>query len=226
MNFVKKLISILFPANAYLFLRKVRLGWRLAFSKRSYLVQTGYIDSKVSSSLTDNAGQYVPWMNYPFISFIADRIQKNHIIFEYGSGFSSAFFAKRCRYIVSVEYNEQWYKHVKEVVLKEHENGQVYYQHNNETYASSIGEHMQKGSCDIIIIDGYDREHCARTCIDYLSDRGVIIFDDSHRNSYKRALQFYKERGFKTVHFEGMKPTGFGKDETTIIYREQNCLNL
>ena len=79
---------------------------------------------------------------------------------------------------------------------------------------------------DMIIVDGRDRLNCVRQSLQALSEKGVIILDDSHRKRYQVCIKEVKKSGFLALDFEGLKPTGNEIDRTTVFYRRNNCLNI
>ena len=79
---------------------------------------------------------------------------------------------------------------------------------------------------DLLIIDGIRRNECLDASIPFLKDDGVVIWDDSSRDTYDSSFQRMREMGFKKISFEGLKPGDRSVDETSIFYREENCLNL
>src|SRR5438477_2906146 len=54
----------------------------------------------------------IPWFSYAAIDFLKDFIRPHMSVFEYGSGGSTVFFAKRARRVMSVEDNPKWYQWV------------------------------------------------------------------------------------------------------------------
>ncbi|MBU6338868.1 MAG: hypothetical protein KGQ36_02730 [Rickettsiales bacterium] len=72
--------------------------------------KSGWIRSFCSSFSQDENGDPLPWMTYPFIEFISDKLNKNHVIFEYGFGASTLFFAKKVKKVVAIESNAMWLK--------------------------------------------------------------------------------------------------------------------
>ena len=48
-------------------------------------------------------GTPLPWMNYNAISFLEERLTKDLCLLEYGSGYSTPFFASFVKTVVSVE---------------------------------------------------------------------------------------------------------------------------
>lgn len=216
--------KILFPIMP-IFLKKIFFGLKMAFNSESYLVRTGFIQSKISRSLTNENHGELPWMPYPIIDFFNERVTKSLNVFEYGSGSSTIFFAKRTKSITSVEYNKSWFDIVKRK-LAEFDNSTLIFQEVSQEYVNKIDSYKPEMKYDIVIIDGRERVKCAIKAINKLSEDGVLIFDDSFRERYKEAFDFYAEKGFKKLSFRGLKPTGIDIDETSILYRSNNCLGL
>lgn len=58
----------------------------------------------------DSVANAIPWMNYNAIEFLDERLNKNLTLFEFGSGYSTYFYASRVKAVVSVEYDDRWYQ--------------------------------------------------------------------------------------------------------------------
>ena len=225
-NKIYRLIYFFAPKKSKLFLKKLNLGYNLASLETSYLVQTGYVNSVINDSISNTNKESIPWMNYPFIDFLNEKLQKNLVVFEYGSGFSTIFFAKRTKKVISIEYNKDWYHKVKDLLKENCDNAEVQYSELNDSYVNAIERYTENEKCDIVVVDGRKRVKCAKLAYNHLSEKGVVIFDDSHREYYKEGLNFYKEKGYKSITFKGIKPTGFGTDQTTLLYKSNNCLGI
>lgn len=214
------------PRKLRALLFRFTLGMKMAFSKKSYLVKTGFIHSRISDSLRNKNGEYLPWMNYSIIQLFNERLSKTLMVFEYGSGSSTMYFAKRVGHIMSVEYNEGWFKKVVEHT-QGMDNVDINFVPLDDNYHKAVGILGHGKKFDIIIVDGRYRVESALFSFDYLSEKGVVILDDSARPHYSGAFDFYHEKGFHHLTFQGLKPTGFGVDTTTIFYRSgANCLGL
>ena len=225
MKQVSKLMRLFLPASCRERFDELRLGYTMVTHEQSYLKQTGFLYSKISEKelLSDNQ-EVIPWMNYPAIEFLKERINASHNIFEYGSGASSLFFAKRARRVISIEYDEKWYHKVKDV-LHPYKNAEVYFVPVGKAYIESCMR--MKGAINILIVDGRERVACSKFALDCLADDGVVIFDDSDRERYREGLSYYQNKGFKKLSFRGLKPNGIGTEETSILYRsQQNCFGL
>ncbi len=54
-----------------------------------------------------------PWLPPKAIKYLKSFLSENMVGFEWGSGRSTVFFARRVNFIVSVEHDKCWYDKVK-----------------------------------------------------------------------------------------------------------------
>jgi len=201
-------------------------GIILLYSKKSYLNNTGYMKSVIEEKPMDNDGNPIPWMNFNVVDFLKDRLTKEMSLFEYGSGFSTQFYAKNVKNVTSIEHDDGWYKIISEQVPN---NCKVIYKEYNkqlmgEQYSMAINDTDLK--YDVVIVDGRDRVNCIKNSIHNLDDKGILILDDSSRKRYKIGFEFLAEKGFRYITFSGLKATGIKEDSTTIFYRDKNCFGI
>ncbi|WHI51582.1 hypothetical protein P3339_01755 [Microbulbifer sp. MLAF003] len=196
---------------------------RAIFRKSSYLRVTGWLESFKRGYPCDVDGNALPWMNYPVIHFLKERLSKDINVFEFGSGFSTLFYAERVSSIQSVEDNPKWF----ETMAKQlPDNAKVILQEADEDgeYCRSINKFEQ--NFQLVVVDGRDRVNCFKQSLSRLTGDGVILLDDSSRSKYSPAIDLGKSAGFKVLHFEGIKPTTTGLHRTSLFYRSENCLGL
>ena len=62
--------------------------------------------------------------------------------------------------------------------------------------------------------------------INYLTEKGVLICDNSDRKRYEEGFKYLKRNGFKRLEFQGHGPINIESWETSIFYREKNCLDI
>jgi hypothetical protein len=79
---------------------------------------------------------------------------------------------------------------------------------------------------DVIVNDGKDRSNVAKYIVPSLVERGIIIWDNSHRPADAAGMQLLIDQGFKRADFIGAGPINVSKWETAIFYRPGNWLNL
>lgn len=196
----------------------------ILWADQSYLQTTGWMKCwKTGGRPLTPDGEPLPWMNYTVIEQFEKRLTKDLIVFEYGSGFSTLFFAARVKSVDSIEYDPEWFEILKKKIPS---NVDVIFipKDVNGNYCRAI---QQSGKLyDVVIVDGRDRVNCVYKSIERLTGHGVIVLDDSDRERYKPAFEFIKSKGFKSLELTGLKPTGFEAYQTTIFYRADNCLDL
>lgn len=212
-----------FKALADLIGKPKRLNALLSYGHKGYLATIGWFTAFDTHQAVDEAGQPLPWVTYSFIDFIKTRLNKELAIFEYGSGNSTLFYAKRVKRVVSVEHDEAWFNKIvkekagnAEMIFTQLEKGGTYSQK-----AKLLGEKF-----DVIIVDGRDRVNCCKHSIDALSTNGVLVLDDSEREIYQEARTFLTEKGFKELPFTGISPGLFYNKATSVFYKADNCLGI
>lgn len=216
MSFSKNILTRLVPTPVLAHIRLIN-------DKSSYLYSTGWMKSLKSRKPLDMNGKPIPWMNFPTIRFLEERLTHDLTLFEFGSGYSTIFYATRVRSVDSIEYDEKWFQSVKAMIPA---NVTLIYSKRDVDgeYCRTIG--LANRKYDVVIVDGRDRVNCIRQSIPALTSRGVILLDDSQRDRYKEGIDYAAASGFKSLHLEGLKPTGSGADRTTIFYRDGNSLGI
>ncbi len=192
-------------------------------SHNGYLVDTGWINSFLKKEPLDKFGVPIPWLTYPAISFLSERLNKDLKIFEYGSGNSTLYYSKIVNKIIAVEHNRKWYEKIKGMIS---DNSEVIFSNldHDGNYCRIIKS--TKEIFNLIIIDAEDRVNCIKNCLNNISENGVIILDDSEREEYSEGIEFLKKNGFKRLDFWGISAGFMHQKATTIFYRELNCLSL
>ena len=200
-----------------------RIKTLLSFGIKGYLSEVGWFKAFDTKSPIGGDGEPIPWVTYSFIDFIAQRIKKEHTVFEFGSGNSTFYYAKRALKVVSVEHDQEWFTKISankpsnsEMIFCElHAGGQY------SKMPASMGLKF-----DIIIVDGRDRVNCCLQSLAALTDQGVVVLDDSQMENYTEAISFFQKEGFKELSFSGISPGLFYRKSTSVFYRAENCLDI
>jgi hypothetical protein len=187
------------------------------------LRKLGYVESAKTKRPCRRDGSPLPWMNYHVIQFLEDRLTKDLSLFEFGSGNSTCFYASLVKNVISLEEDEEWYAYVKESMPK-----------NVKLILFDAGDHgiyyefagQQDQKFDVIVVDGSERVACLKQAPAALTDRGVIILDDSHYGPHIEGIDFLLGQGFRKFDFEGLKPNSIRAYRTTVFYRSDNCLGI
>jgi predicted O-methyltransferase YrrM len=189
---------------------------------KSYLQEEGWYRSFREQRAVDAAGRPLPWLTYSCIAFLIPRIQPEFQIFEYGSGNSTLWWSRRVRRVVSCEHDRDWFESMKPLLPANVE--YICRPVDDGSYAAAIRERDQQ--FDIVVIDGSDREGCARHAVNGLSPGGVVIWDNSDRTEYAGGIDSLTHRGFRRLDFHGQGPVNPKGWCTSILYRPENCLNV
>lgn len=214
----KNTLRQLFP-SAFVLSR----GIKLLFSSRSHLVQSGYVESIRRKQPCRADGSPLPWMNSSVISFLDQRLSPSLTLFEYGSGFSTAYYASKVKHVTSIEHDQSWFEHGQKA-RPDNVNLIHISLDNPEAYCRAIenvGNHY-----DIVVVDGRERERCLQASLNSITPEGVIILDDSQRDRYQAVREEVLAGGFRCLDFTGLKPGGISEHQTTIFYRDGNCLGI
>lgn len=187
------------------------------------LFEDGWFRSYREQASVDAAGAPLPWITYPAIEFIHRRIKPEMSVFEYGSGGSTLWWAKRVSEVISVEHDRDWFERMQDHIvpnLKAYQIDLVY----GGAYSRKIQEFENR--FDIVVIDGRDRVNCLKNSLRALKTSGVIILDNSDLPDYAEGVNFLLANGFRKIEFVGLFPMTLNKGETAIFYRDQNVLGV
>jgi hypothetical protein len=200
-----------------------RLKSLLSFNHKGYLDDIGWFKAFDTKSPVDGEGNPIPWVTYPFIDFIKERLNKQHTVFEFGSGNSTFFYARYAGIVVSVEHDKDWYD---KIVSTKPENAEMIFCEliRGGDYCRMPVKLEEK--FDIIIVDGRDRVNCCKQAIDALSPNGVVVLDDSEREQYRSGVDFLMKNGFKHLSLSGISPGLFYRKSTSVFYKSDNCLGI
>ncbi len=153
-------------------------AWRLGVG---YLKEIGWIRSIVERRPVDASGRQVPYFTYPAIDLLGARLPRDAHVFEWGSGASTVWFAQRCAEVHSCEHDPMWLEANSSalpanatIVLRSLGSGD---------YEREIHAHAPY---DLVVIDGRHRVSCAHEAVESLTERGVIVWDNSERAALSR----------------------------------------
>jgi len=133
----------------------------------------GQARSAFRSESIDALGDPIPWFTYPAVEFLKQFDFSSKRVFEWGSGNSTLFWARRASEVTAVEDNEDWYR---EVQAKLPQGARIHLQKEAPGYVGVIDS---VEDCDVIVIDGTFRWDCALVATKHLAAGGMIIVDNS-----------------------------------------------
>lgn len=150
-----------------------------------------------------------PWLTAAAIAYITETLDSTKRAFEWGSGRSTIWLAKRVRHLVSVEDDKEWYHKIRprltgysvDYFLIGPENAQ-------EQYPGRILDYPD-GHFDLILVDGSHRAACIRNAVSKIVIGGSIIVDNADQGVNTTPL-----KNFQKI------PTDNGVWSTDIFVRE------
>jgi hypothetical protein len=176
----------------------------------------------------------LPWWTFEAIGkvdrFLKDR--PNARVFEYGSGASTIWLARRAAEVISVEHDAAWFPEV-EQRLAGFPHAKLRFVAPDATpsadsrYASdkpawrgrTFRDYVhaidgEPGQFDLIVVDGRARTACLEHARTRLAPGGLIVFDNSHRAPYRRAIA---ASGMAWERTRGLAACLPYPDETTLM---------
>lgn len=180
----------------------------------------------------------VPWWTYDAIKVADNFLSANPgaRVFEFGSGASTIWLARRAGSVISVEHDADWCKIVRSQLRRRSDlapvtmrlvppdpvpGGEALYRSEKSgargaefmAYASAINAEAEQ--FDLIVIDGRARQACLAHAESRLAPGGMIVFDNSRRSRYRQAISRSK---FTRQAYRGLAPSLPYPDETTIMH--------
>ena len=146
----------------------------------------------------------LPWWPLPFVRFIEARIRPDWVVWEYGSGMSTAWLAERAASVRSVEDSPEWHSRT-EHMLRDLGADAICRLRGTEDYAAPL----ETVSPNLVIIDGQARDACVRTAIQHVRRPGYLYLDNSDATGLgiPEALVILESFGEGAIrHFTGLPP--------------------
>jgi hypothetical protein len=181
---------------------------------------TGWLNSVLKGRPVDANDNPIPWFTYPAIDFLESIIDPIWSIFEWGSGNSTKWWAKKCALVMAVESNPAWHAEVSRSLPQ---NAKVILAEDQDSYTQAIRQ-TSESVFDIVVIDGEHRNQCVLMCLDAISDEGIVVFDNSDRQSYNEGIQCLLDAGFFRIDFWGLIPSYAYRNCTSIFFRNPELL--
>ncbi len=146
----------------------------------------------------DAAGQPVPLYTYPCIAYLAQLDWRDSVVFEYGGGHSTLFWAARARHVYTVEHDAAWHAHLARRIP-----ANVTLRHaGGAAYANAIAELPQ--APDVVVVDGVDRRLCAEAAKGRVAPHGLAILDNGEWHPETAAT--LRGADLIQIDFAGLKP--------------------
>jgi predicted O-methyltransferase YrrM len=128
-----------------------------------------------------------PWIAPEAVEALTAFLRPDSTVVEWGSGRSTAWFARRARCVVSVEHDRQWFLAVQAELKSAGLEARVRHhlartRENPSVYVGSV-DGIPLRSVDLVLVDGIWREECVRAAIPLLRPGGLLVVDNSDRQA-------------------------------------------
>jgi predicted SAM-dependent methyltransferase len=183
------------------------------------LAETGWLNSLASGQPVDGTNRAIPWFTYPAIEFL-DRVPCGDLsVFEWGSGNSTLWWARRARSVQAVDHNESWYERVRAQLPK---NASVQLQTEAAKYVRALADTGR--TFDVVVIDGVHRNECAAEAIARANPDGLIVFDNSDRRANAAGIERLAAAGWRRIDFFGLIPSYLYRSCTSVFFKSERYL--
>lgn len=178
-----------------------------------------------------------PWVTYPAIAWMERTLTREMRGFEYGSGGSTLFFARRVGEITAAEHDAGWAERVRAAAVAERmSNVRVMHRAadsgpatsrmylsgrlglrgtNFETYARTI-DGFDPRSLDFVFVDGRARVACVAHAVRKVRPGGYVILDNAERKRYSAAHRLMSKH--RRLELRGVGPRVPWRF-TTVVWR-------
>ena len=201
----------------------LKIGGPIQLMLNSELVEDGWYKSFNLKQSVKGNGDPIPWNTYSFIRFIEPRLQKHFNIFEYGCGNSTLWYASRVNSIKAVEHDKNWINYISKKLPS---NAKIIFHELSKDGAYAKEILGSNNLYHIVVIDGRDRNNCAKYAVTKLTNDGIIIYDNTQVPEYTESIEYLINLGFKRIDFIGNLPIVAHSNTTSIFYRNNNCLGI
>lgn len=164
----------------------------------------------------------LPWISYPALRLLENVVKPGMRVFEWGSGGSTVFFARKGCRVTSVESSEVWHGRLNAGlnILTPEQRANIdlrfirahaqEYPQGLDAYVASV---LDGGPWDLILVDGWERVRCAETAQGTLVPDGILVFDNSDQPQFASVRMRLQETPFPGFGVSRIWPT------QTSVYR-------
>jgi predicted O-methyltransferase YrrM len=157
-------------------------------------------------------------------AFLERNISHEAVGFEWGSGGSTLWFARHCRFLISIEHSAVWHSYV----LRKLTSGSLrnvdyrYISLDHDESLPTQAEYSQTPGYvaeidkfpddyfDFCLVDGHYRQACVRAAMPKIKRGGFLIIDDTH---FMPLARWSVSENWEVVirHHTGLKETTIWK---------------
>jgi len=152
-----------------------------------------YVAGRIQNWLYEKRHPDHPWLAPSAIAWLGQHLRPGMRGFEWGSGRSTLWFAKRLQHLTSIESDTAWFQQVSRMVQEagltnvelrhiplEHPEAQTYaFDYPQLPANASAILDFPDASLDFVLVDGWYRPVCARAALPKLKPGGILVIDNT-----------------------------------------------
>ena len=141
-----------------------------------------------------------PWMTSQAVEFLSLWLKPTDVGFEWGSGRSTLWFAKRVQRLTSVEHDRRWHTIVQRQLQNQGIQNVSYHliELENDTYPEQYVHAIDAvgdAQLDFVIVDGRLRGECALAALGKLRPGGILLIDNAERYLMNQSISPEAQKG-------------------------------
>ena len=121
-----------------------------------------------------------PWLTESAVGMLRSWLRGDDVGLEWGSGRSTLWFARRVKWLVSIEHAEDWYGAVSLSIARTGLTNVDHRLYRDERLYVAAGEAVTSASVDFVLVDGVLRDQCAVAAISRLKPGGILVLDNAN----------------------------------------------
>ncbi len=167
----------------------------------------------------------VPTISYRARKAIASLLDEESRVVEFGSGMSTPWLARRCRFLLSIEDDPRWFGEVQALLAARGLTNVRLEMRDPETYAALAG--YPDAHFDFALVDGTDRAGCLRSVLPKLrpggwiyldnTDKDMTLADGDSRRAEALLLEAARRCGGPVRYFVDFSPTNFFVEQGMLV---------
>lgn len=196
-------------------------GWAESFTAPDFFLERGH-----------------PWLPFDLVEWLEQYLEPDMSVWEFGSGGSTLFFARRAGDVIAVEHDPEWARRVRDLLTSEEldcvafhvvephsfdpgsfGSGKTPYKEMSfEKYVRTV-EEAEDNSLDCLVVDGRARSACVRHGREKVKNGGVLILDDVQRERYQSVVEKLSRDWGDPEIFQGLTPGARGPRPTALFHK-------
>ena len=143
----------------------------------------------------DKMWNVMPWYTEPFLWALNSWRLEHQLVFEWGGGWSTLWFARRGAKVITMEYHADWVKMIQAEANAAEVAINLACSTDQEAYINAIMPY--KGQVDIVTVDGSWRSECAVKALECVRPGGKIILDNAeHADKIQELLRHHEHHAY------------------------------